>query len=525
MAAPVPAEVLSKFGDQRWRLNNLYWITDKEGRRVRFELNWAQDELLRELHYLNLILKARQLGFTTLIQIYMLDVSLFFPDTRCGIIAQTQNDAQTIFRDKIKFPYDNLPEQLRTAVPIVRDNTTTLELANNSVIQVGTSLRSGTLQYLHISEFGKICAKYPHKAREIVTGALNTIQAGQIAFIESTAEGQEGQFYDMCQTAQSKRRTGESLTTLDWKFHFYPWWREPAYAIDPTGIVIPEPLERYFEEIRTRHGVTLIPAQKAWYTKKAETQGADMKREYPSTPDEAFEASVEGAYYAEQIAKAELDGRIGLFPPHHGVKVHTVWDIGVGDYTTIWFFQVTINRIRLIGCYHNSGEGMPHYLKQLYEIATDRGWSYGEHWLPHDAKVKEWGSGRTRVEQLIDGIILENGEKFSVSPNLVPMHGIDDGINAAREIFSICEFDAGPCADGTKALKAYRKEWDEERGVWKDKPRHDSSSHYADGFRYLAMAYREIKPSPAPKPPIAGIENLTLDRLWDDRKAPRHGRI
>ena len=153
-------------------------------------MNWGQEQLLDELHYLNLILKARQIGFTTFIQIYMLDVC-------AGVIAHTQSDAEAIFRDKIKYPYDSLPQAIKTACPIMRDNTTTLELGNNSSLRVGTSLRGGTLQYLHISEFGKICAKYPEKAREIVTGALNTIEAGQMAWIESTAEGQEGRFHEL----------------------------------------------------------------------------------------------------------------------------------------------------------------------------------------------------------------------------------------------------------------------------------------------------------------------------------------
>ena len=133
-----PATVIDHFKDQRWRLNNLYWITDKEGKRVKFTMTWAQENLLSQMHYLNVILKARQLGFTTFIQIYMLDMSVFYPDTRCGVIAQTRDDAEAIFRDKIKFPYDNLPDQIKAMAPIVRDNTTMLELANNSLIRVGT---------------------------------------------------------------------------------------------------------------------------------------------------------------------------------------------------------------------------------------------------------------------------------------------------------------------------------------------------------------------------------------------------
>lgn len=510
--APVPAEVIDQFSNHLWRLNNLYWITDKEGRRTKFKLNWAQEKLVRDMHYLNLILKARQLGFTTFIQIYMLDAAVFFRDTRCGVIAHTRDDAEAIFRDKIKFPYDNLPEQIRGANPIVKNNTTTLELANNSSIRVGTSLRGGTLQYLHVSEFGKVCAKYPEKAREIITGALNTIDAGQVAFIESTAEGQEGRFYEMCQSAQSAQRRGDKLSPMDWKFFFFPWWKHPGYRIPADDVPIADGYRTYFEELEARHGIKLDAEQRAWYAKKAKNQGSDMKREFPSTPEEAFEASVEGAYYADQMAKAELEGRIGKFPPHRGLKVHTVWDIGVGDYTTIWFFQVTPSRVRLVGYYHNSGEGIPHYLHHLVDRAERMGWTYGDHWLPHDARVKEWGTGRTRVEQFKDGILLADGTRFKPSaPRIVPAHSVDDGINALRSMLGIAEIDAEECAEGVKALNSYRKEWDEEHGVWKDRPRHDWASHGADGGRYLAMAYREVTgPNLAPPPGPKLIQNATF---------------
>jgi hypothetical protein len=498
------ARVLELLGDWRWRLNNLYFITDKQGRRVQFKMNWAQESLFDGMHYLNVILKARQLGFTTFIQLFMLDVCLFNSNVRAGTIAHTLDDAKIIFRDKVKYPYDSLPDQLKAAIPAQKDTANELVLGNNSSIRVGTSLRSGTLQYLHISEYGKICAKYPEKAREIRTGALNTVESGQIAFIESTAEGQEGDFFDICEDAQAKHRQGSKLTPLDFKFHFYPWWKNPEYALDPADVVIPDLQRQYFDKLVTSEGIRLTPAQQAWYVKKAERQLGDMKREYPSTPKEAFEASIEGAYYAENIAQAELEGRIGLHPPIKGVPVYTVWDIGVGDDTTIWFWQAVGKKIGVVASYHNSGEGVPFYVDRLAEYEQRMGWAYAQHFYPHDADVKEWGSGRTRVEQITDALKAKRISGSDYIPRVLPQHHIDDGINAARAIFPLCWFNEAECADGLKALKAYRKEWDEEHGCWKDKPRHDWASHYADGYRYLAMAYREIipvKPKEEPQEP------------------------
>jgi hypothetical protein len=170
-------EASSQFLDPRWRLSNLYTIIDKAGRQVPFRPNDAQLAFLEELHSANIILKARQLGFTTLCCLIYLDACLFTPNTRAGVIAHKLDDAKVIFRDKIKYAYDQLDEGLKAACPAVQDSADTLTFGNNSSIRVSTSMRSGTLQYLHVSEFGKICAQYPDKAREIVTGALNTVEA------------------------------------------------------------------------------------------------------------------------------------------------------------------------------------------------------------------------------------------------------------------------------------------------------------------------------------------------------------
>jgi hypothetical protein len=515
-------------GDWRWRLNNLYWITDKEGRRVKFQMNWAQETLFKEMHHLNVILKARQLGFTTFIQLFMLDACVFKANIRAGTIAHRLEDAQAIFRDKIKFPYDNLPEAIRAAAPLIKDSVTELLLANNSSIRVSTSHRSGTLNYLHVSEYGWTCAKHPDKAREIRTGALNTLQQGQVAFIESTAEGQEGHFYELCLQAQSKQRIETPLTPLDFKFHFFPWWKNREYQLDPTAVPIPEGHARYFEKLEQTQGIALSAAQQAWYCKKAETQLADMKREYPSTPEEAFEASIEGAYFADQLAAAEMQGRIGEHRLLQGVPVNTAWDIGVGDYTSIWLWQQTAGKIGLIGYYQNCGEGMPHYIEHLKAFRNRTGCTFGSHVFPHDVKVREWGSSRTRIEQFV-----ESDLDPRIDARVAARQLKDDAINAARQTLSVCWFDAVACDEGLKALRSYRKEWDEEKGIWRDTPRHDRASHGADAFQTLAVWWREMRDEEATETLEArvrreqaecarAIEQLsrpkTIDELFEERE-------
>jgi hypothetical protein len=492
----IRSEAKILMADQLWRLNNLYKVINKDsGKVTTFKLNWAQAQLYDELHFLNIILKARQLGFTTFIQLFMLDECLFNSNTRCAVIAHNLKDAQAIFDDKIKFPYDNLPEAIRAARPTIKDSASELKLSNNSAIRVGVSFRGGTLNYLHISELGKIAAKYPDKAREIRTGALNTIQAGQVCFIESTAEGEDGDFYQMCQTAQSKARMGSRLTALDFKFHFFPWHKAPEYRIDPEGVVIDAEAQRYFEKLALESNI-IIPADKqAWWVKKLETQMEDMGREFPSTPEEAFAASVEGAFYGSQMAKAEAQGRIGEFKALAHLPVHTAWDIGVHDDTCIWFFQLLDGgrRVRLVGYYENNGEGMPFYAHICRELYRENRWLRNDDctdWFPHDGRVKEWGSGKTRLEELIEA---------GFRPRIPKAMGLHDGINAVRATIPLCEYDAAGCAQGIKCLKNYKKTWDDDRSAWSKDPFHNWASHGADAKRTLAVALKqpgEQKPEP-----------------------------
>src|SRR3984957_4752920 len=246
--------------DPYWRINNLYHIIDKQGRKIIFKLNWAQQELYENVWYCNVILKARQLGISTYICLLFLDRCLFNPNISAGIIAHTVEDAQALFR-RVKIAYDSLPDQLKEVITAENDTAQMLKFSNGSSIRVGTSLRSSTFQYLHISEFGKICAKYPDKANEIITGSLNTVAPGQYIFIESTAEGKDGYFYDICKRAEKAK--DEELSKIDFKFLFFPWHKEPGYRIG-SNIRIDDDLAKYFAHLYNIK-IDLDDEQKAWY--------------------------------------------------------------------------------------------------------------------------------------------------------------------------------------------------------------------------------------------------------------------
>lgn len=481
----------AQFLDPRWRLSNLYTITDESGNKIPFRPNDAQLAFLDEIHTRNIILKARQLGFTTFCCLIYLDAGIFRPNTRAGVIAHKLDDAKVIFRDKVKFPYDNLPEGLKDRVQAKQDSADTITLANNSSIRVSTSMRSGTLQYLHISEFGKICSQFPEKAREIVTGSLATVHADQFVVIESTAEGQDGKFYEMVQSARAKQAAGAEMSKLDYKFNFFPWYRDKRYVINHGMPVLSGEDREYFDKLAAA-GVRTTREQQAWYVKMSETMGGDMRREFPSTPDEAFEQALEGAYFSKEILVAHKQKRIGGFPFVPGAVVNSFWDLGRNDNNTIWLHQYVAGFNRFVGYYENSGEYIAHYISWLREWARDNNAVFGDHYLPHDGDRQSIWLPEGTMKVMSD---------LKFRPEIVkrPDSKIE-AIGVARGKFATCVFDETGCALGLRRLKAYRKEWDDQRSVWKDRPLHDEASHTADGFMtFTSSNYQPPKAQSKPQ--------------------------
>jgi len=189
----------------------------------------------------------------------------------------------------------------------------------------------------------------------------------------------------------------------------------------------------------------------------------------------SFTMGVEGAYYAKYIDKMRLNSQIGQVPYEVGFKVHTAWDLGVRDSTVILFFQVIGQAVRIIDCYDNSKEGLEHYAK----ILAQKDYIYGKHIAPHDIKVKEFGSGMTRIEKA-----KQLGIKFTVAPSI----SIEDGIESVRSAFSKIWIDEVRCASFIKAIENYRQEYDSKKRVYKHFPLHDWSSHFADCMRYLCIS-------------------------------------
>lgn len=485
----------AKLEDRTWRLNNLYYIKDKHGKKVQFKLNWAQRKLYAALWYFNIILKARQLGFTTFILIYFLDACLFNSNHSAGVIAHTKDDAQNLFDNKVKFAYDNLPDWLKELRPAGTDSAKKLVFNNGSSFDVGTSLRSGTYQKLLISEYGKVSAKFPEKAREIKTGALNTVEAGQQIFVESTAEGKTGEFFELCEQARALFNQGKQLTSMEPRFHFFAWFDNPEYTLsdeETARTVISQEISDYLDKFPE-----LTKGQRAWYAAKEKIQGEDMRREYPSTPEEAFEGSLEGAYYTKEMAQVRQAGQIKTVPYDRKFPVRTFWDIGQGsDQMSIWFYQRINEQHRFINYHESSNQGWNFYAKLLQSLD----YVYDRHEWPHDGNKTIIGQEVFTSKQL--------AEQVGIRPiNITRVTKSVDGDirNHCKPILPNCYFDEEKCALGIKRLDNYRRKWDKINSMWLNEPQHDAASHGSDAFRTFAVLADDIENEGKALPPAAPV--------------------
>jgi len=229
--------------------------------------------------------------------------------------------------------------------------------------------------------------------------------------------------------------------------------------------------------------VSLNWSDNNWFPKVLSDERLHDKETRPDFYDHIWEGDFltfsEGAYYSAEMREAKAEGRIREVKYNPAKGVITAWDLGIGDSTSIWFAQFIGTEVHLIDYYEASGVGLDHYAKVL----QDKGYVYDQHILPHDVRVKELGSGMSRLEVLADlGI-----RQVDIAPQLA----IDDGIQAVRSMLTRCWFDEVKSEKGIDCLVNYSRDWDENGKTWRLRPRHDWASHGADAFRYLAIGYRE----------------------------------
>lgn len=426
----------------------------------------------------------RQLGVTTYFAITFLDDCFWYPNTNAGIIAHRKEDAEDIFKKKVKYAYDRMPPWTRTFNSATNDRSGELAFENGSSYRVSTGFRSGTYQRLLVSEFGKICAKSPDVAKEIVTGSLNTVSADQIIAIESTAEGREGYFYDFSKSSEALSLSGRLLSPMQQRFFFFPWYEEPGYRESSEEIIVSKETNEYLDKIELERQRKIDEEQRRWYEMKVKMLGDAMKQEYPSNPREAFESANEGLYYGTQLAKIRNSGGLCRVPYDDSLPVHTAWDIGLDDFSAIFCFQVGRGGvISIINYYENWDEGAAHYCDWL----NKQKYRFGRHIFPHDARKRDAGA-KTQyldyVTPLLEGkfVVLDIKECDKL-----------EGIQTVRSMLSRCVFDEEKTGKGFKHLEAYKKVWDDRLGCYKNTPLHDEHSHAADAFRYLAVGLKGLE--------------------------------
>jgi phage terminase large subunit len=212
-----------------------------------------------------------------------------------------------------------------------------------------------------------------------------------------------------------------------------------------------------------------------------------LAREYEGRRDEyaqefecQWEAAIKGAFYADEMRAMLAEGRITDLAINKDVRVHTAWDLGLSDSTAIWFVQCVGRERRLVDYYEASGVGLDHYVQVLNDKRLQHGWRYGEHFFPHDIVHREFTSGKSRRDALAG---------MGIEATVVPASNILDGINIVRRMLGRTWIDSNRCERGIEALRAYRREWNDNLKDWSKAPLHDFASHGADALRTFACGF------------------------------------
>ena len=260
----------------------------------------------------------------------------------------------------------------------------------------------------------------------------------------------------------------------------------------------------------------LIPQEELDDARKMQTQD-----QYLAEWECDFESAIIGAFYGKEMRQLTDQGRIREIEYDPMFPVHTAWDLGYSDDTAIWWFQVIHGEIRMLDYHSSNGQPVAFYCGIIQSREKERGYVYGTHYLPHDARAKTLASNKSIIEQLSDKIPLKYLK-------IVPSLSLQDGIQATRLALTRAWFDH-KCEDGIECLRQYQREYDEDKKVFRDKPRHDWTSHGADAFRMLSIAWKEEARIPQKDDSIRGLSvgqtDVSLNDLWKTNPKPTTGRI
>ena len=485
-------ELLTKYlPSKMWRVNSLYTIVDKYGTLTRFKMNRSQHVAYAASlrHPRIIILKSRQQGISTLWLVSFFDDALFNRNFSIGLMAQGQDEAETLLT-RTKLLWDKLNPAIKDFIQIAikTDNTKEFSLTNGSSIFIRTSFRSTTLQRLHISEMGKIANKYPEKAKETKTGTLQALAQGNIGIVESTAEG-DNLFKSMWDNAEVN---SHNLSPKDFLPVFLSWIDDPDCIIECEQPVS-DKHDKYFKEVEAQvskeRGIffKLSQQQKNFWVVQHRELGDKIYQEYPSTAIEAFMATKEGAYWAKlylEWVKGHNREVPNLYDPNLNVELSI--DLGMDDTNVLLPFQTYKDQFRLIGEFCDNGQDIKYYCDWI----KDQKWfpNLTRIILPHDAEVKELTSGKTRTQVFEEELATDkNGEPTNIFIDVLPRtDSINDDIEQVRQALKSLWIQ--PDLEYIKfCILNYKKEWDDRRERWRDKPEHNEASNGAAAVRYMVV--------------------------------------
>lgn len=292
---------------------------------------------------------------------------------------------------------------------------------------------------------------------------------------------------DICWVEEAQSISMESIDilipTIRKKGSFFIWTFNRLTAEDPVWVrVAGNPDERTYVRQVNSNEIELLLSDEVLHEREK------MRKENPELFEHVWLGAPltanTGSVFGKQLALAREQGRIGKVAYDDSLGVYTSWDLGVGDATAIWFFQVTSGgEIHFIDHYESSGEDLGHYVS----IIQNKPYQYNRHFLPHDANARELQTNMTRVDFFrnrgINNVEVLRPTKFTL--------GQDDISLVARPKFSKCWFDEHNCQRGLECLRAYHYEYNEKNRLLKDKPEHDWSSHSSSAFIYAMMAESE----------------------------------
>ena len=473
--------------DPIWRIGNLYWCGTKDILKpvVQFIPKPAQCLLLYDVFVegwcRHVVLKARQIGFSTLICIMGMDFVFFSENTQFNMVSLDEQKAQDLLEGKVKFAFDRLPEFIRDMLPKGNANNRG-EFMFGKIwgIRSKVNFRSGTSHVLLVSEWGVTAVEDKKKSKEIKNGTLNTAGIGSLVFLESTVKGgEQGDYWDKWE--QARATTDENRNELSWNPFFTPWFEEEEYRMNlPNDWCIREGTKKYFKDLSSywlkngynKEEASFDDEQMYWWQIKYDENGADMYQEYPSTPEEAFKAPVDGEVYAKQLVWLEQQGQIDDFRHNESLPVFAAIDYGWGDGNAVWLFQVDGTRIDFIWYHEEKQKDEQYFVNKVAQAGfTPIRWA-----LPWDTWQE--ASGVLNPNCVAARYIRAGAQ--GVFP--IPRGSKKKRVECGKALIRRCRFLKHATQSGVLSMMNYA--WPSDR----EQPIHNDHSHGADAFGYSAEA-------------------------------------